>query len=178
MQKSHLEAIRRYDSLRDEARTIAWGVLPRHLKERLSLSGISIKELNAFKTWQDHEDRKVSWDWQFANRYKDVHPKAFDLSVWHGNNLQSLSLGRPTCHGNSIRLDFIERVPGFSVFAGELFAISQVAFETYGRLIGADFIRVMEPINAKLIKYYTSKDVGFDLVKASKGNPHYMVKKL
>lgn len=178
MQKSHLETLRRYEPFRSEARTIAHSLLPRHLKEALLLDGINARELTAFRTWQDHEDRKVMWDWHFATRYTTVNPKAFDLSVWQGNRLLSLSMGRPTYHGTSMRLDFIERAPGYSIFSGDMFTISQVAFETYGRMIGASYLRVMEPMNDKLIQYYTSKDVGFSLVKASKGVPHYLVKPL
>ena len=178
MQANHLDALRRYEPLRKEARTITHGALPKSMQELLSLDGIDSRELTAFKTWQNDEDRKVMWDWHFATRYKSVNPKAFDLSVWQGNNLLSLSLGRPTYHGTSMRLDFVERSPGFRLFAGEMFSISQLAFETYGRLIGANYLRVMEPINEKLIQYYTSKDIGFSFVKAAKGNPHYLVKKL
>lgn len=77
-----------------------------------------------------------------------------------------------------MRLDFIERAPKQSVYAGYIFTVSQIAYEAYGRLIGAEFIRIVEPVNQKLINYYTSQDVGFKLMPARQGNPHYLVKKL
>jgi len=92
--------------------------------------------------------------------------------------LQSLSLGRPTCNGTSIRLDFIEKTSTKSIFSGQLFGISQLAFETYGNLIGASSIRLFEPMNKKIISYYTSQDGGFVYVPSSKGIPHYLEKTL
>ena len=86
--------------------------------------------------------------------------------------------GRPTFRGASIRMDFIERNPAHSIYAGELFGVSQLAYETYGRLIGAQTIRLVEPMNKKLISYYTSRDCGFKLFPAKQGNPHYLEKSL
>ncbi|MFC1750598.1 hypothetical protein ACFL2V_17530 [Pseudomonadota bacterium] len=123
-------------------------------------------------------ERKVEWDWSFASQYCKRYPKAFDLSIWNGHKLCSLTLGRPTYKGTSIRLDFLERLPVNCPLAGDVFGISLVAYETYGRLIGAEFIRLIEPMNDKLIQYYTSVDIGFSFRKAKQGNPHYLVKKL
>ena len=177
MQTTHAQAISKYEEYRKNARSIAKESLPGFLK-KLSLEGIDQKALTAFRTWQDSPDRMVEWDWTFANRYCVRYPKAFDLAVWNQNTLLSLTLGRPTFKGQSMRLDFIERAPQHSVYAGYLFTVSQIAYETYGRLIGAEYIRIMEPMNEKLIRYYTSKDLGFTLAPAKQGNPHYLVKKL
>lgn len=177
MKTSHLAAINKYEQYRIETRAIAKESLPSSLK-RLSLSKIDHKALTAFRTWQDIPERKVNWDWTFASRYCMRHPKAFDLSVLNGNTLLSLTLGRPTYKGTSMRMDFIEGVPKNTIYTGELFSVSLLAYQTYGRLIGAEFIRIIEPMNEKLIKFYTSKDIGFSLVSAKQGNPHYLVKKL
>ena len=90
----------------------------------------------------------------------------------------SLTLGRPTYKGKSIRLDFIEKAPNIDIFSGQLFSISQLAYETYGRLIGTEYIRLIESMNKKLIQYYISKNRGFRLMPPKQGNPHYLVKKL
>ena len=45
-------------------------------------------------------------------------------------------------------------------------------------LIGAEFIRIMEPMNEKLISHYLSGDKGFTLTPAKRDVPHYLVKKL
>jgi hypothetical protein len=177
MQPNHLSTIRKYDYYREQAREIAKNALPLHLK-RLKLAGIDSRALTAFKIWQGDKERKVDWDWVFATRYCIRYPKAFDLSVWAGNTLLSLTLGRPTYKGTSIRMDFLERIPKDTIYSGELFGVSQLAYETYGRLIGAQTIRIIEPLNHKLITYYTSKDGGFKLFPARQGNPHYLEKQL
>lgn len=89
-----------------------------------------------------------------------------------------LTLGRPAYKGTSIRMDFIESLSKRTIYTGELFSVSLLAYQTYGRLIGAEYIRIIEPINEKLITFYTSKDIGFKLMSAKQGNPHYLVKKL
>lgn len=177
MQPSHVNAIKKYDFYRKEAREIARKALPAYLK-KLRLDGIDSKAITAFKAWQYDPERKVDWDWTFASRYCLRYPKAFDLSVWGGNTLLSLTLGRPTYKGTSIRMDFIEKTPRLTIYSGELFGVSQLAYETYGRLIGAESIRLVEPMNQKLIAYYTSKDGGFKLCPAKQGNPHYLEKRL
>ncbi|GLQ32843.1 hypothetical protein [Litoribrevibacter albus] len=177
MQASHIQTIKRYDEHRDDARVIAKTSLPPHLHS-LQLKGIDSKALNASKAWERMEERKVDWNWSLATRYCQLYPKAFDLSVWSSDTLLSLTLGRPTYMGSSMRLDFIERRPKHCLHAGDLFSVSQLAYETYGRLIGASYIRIVEPMNQKLINYYTSKDGGFVLMPAKQGNPHYLVKPL
>lgn len=144
----------------------------------LKLEKITQKAIVSSRLWSDYEDRKVDWEWDFSSRYCIRHPKAFDLSVWHGNTLLSLTLGRPTYKGASMRMDFIERLPSQCLFSGDLFAVSLLAYVTYARLIGAEYLRIINPMNDKLIRYYQSEDVGFKLVGAKQGNPHYLVKKL
>jgi len=75
-------------------------------------------------------------------------------------------------------MDFIEKTSGLTMYSGELFGVSQLAYETYDRLIGAESIRLVDPMNQKLITYYTSKDGGLKLFPAKQGNPHYLEKKL
>ena len=177
MQPSYANTIKKYDLYRVEAREIARNALPGYLKN-LTLGGVDLKAITAFRLWQYDSERKVDWDWTFASRYCAKYPKAFDLSVWSGNTLLSLTLGRPTYRGTSIRMDFIEKTPGLTTYSGEIFGVSQLAYETYGRLIGAESIRLIEPMNKKLITYYTSKDRGFRLIPAKQGNPHYLEKKI
>ena len=175
MQASHQEVLERYESFRMQARDIAYQSLPSHLKQALTLSGIDHKALNAFTAWRNMAERKVEWDWEFSRGYKVFYPKAFDLSVWQGNRLSSLSIGRPTYHGTEMRHDFVERAPKNCLYAGEMFSVSLLAYETYADLIGARKIRIMNPLNDVLVKYYMSHG-GFTLMPAKKGNPRYLVR--
>ena len=177
MLPNHKEATARYELIRKDARQIAETSLPSHLKGKLKLDRVGLKEITTFRTWQDMPERKVDWDWNFASRYCFRYPKAFDLSVWFGGFLCSLTLGRPTYRGTEIRLDFIEKSPKNCIFSGDMFRVSLLAYETYGDLIGASKIRVMEPTNKKLIDHYMSYG-GFSHVPARQGNPHYLVRAL
>ena len=60
-------------------------------------------------------------------------------------------------------------------FFGDMFGISLLAYEAYGKVIGARQLRIMNPENENLIKYYSSFG-GFTYKKSLKGNPHYLVK--
>lgn len=75
------------------------------------------------------------------------------MALWHGNNLVSLSLGRPTYNGSKLRLDFIEGSPekpeGIKVFEHTF-----VAMVGYAQVLGADELRVMNPINTDVKRYY------------------------
>ncbi len=167
----------RYDEYKNQAREMASDALPSYLK-KLRLEAIDHKSVVASKLWHKNPERKVDWDWSDSKNYCSRYPKSFDLSIWNQNTLISLSLGRPTFKGTSMRLDFVERTPDTDVYSGRIFTITRLAYETYGRLIGAEFIRIMEPMNEKLIHHYTSSDRGFSLVSAKQGVPHYLVKKL
>ncbi len=177
MLATHKQVTVKYEDARQNARKIAEEALPQHLKGKLKLKGVDRAALAAFSVWQSIPERKVDWDWNFASRYCFRYPKAFDLSVWHGNSLCSLTLGRPTFKGTEMRLDFIEKTPINSLFNREMFRVSLLAYETYGDLIGARKIRIMEPTNNKLIDYYMSYG-GFSYVGPKKGNPHYLVREL
>ena len=153
MRSTHQQAILKYDDLRKEARSIAQENLPKHLAP-IKLDGISSKALVSARLWDELNGRKVDWDWSFSSQYCSRYPKAFDLSVWHGNTLLSLTLGRPTFKGTSMRMDFIERQPSQTLFAGDLFSVSLLAYITYARIIGAEYIRIINPMNEKLINFY------------------------
>lgn len=177
MHPLHQKTCDRYDQFRHQAREISAENLPPYLKGVLAFASIDHKALVAAKAWESMEERSVAWDWSFSSRYKALWPKAFDMSVWFGNTLCSLTLGRPTYKGTDIRLDFIERCPRNFPHAGEMFRVSLLAYETYGALIGANKIRIMRPMNERLIRYYMSHG-GFDYVQSKRGQPHYLVREL
>lgn len=86
MLATHKQATIKYEETRKNARSIAEQSLPQHLKGKLKLKGVDRSALAAFSMWQKMPERKVDWDWNFAHRYCFRYPKAFDLSVWHGNS--------------------------------------------------------------------------------------------
>lgn len=75
------------------------------------------------------------------------------MALWHGTSLVSLSLGRPTYNGSKLRLDFIEGNPekpdGIKAFEHTF-----IAMVGYAQVLGADELRVMNPINSDVKRYY------------------------
>lgn len=104
--------------------------------------------------WSTSARRRVDWQWvEGYSLFKFRHPKRFEMALWHGSNLVSLSLGRPTYNGSKLRLDFIEGGPekpeGVKVFEHTF-----VAMVGYAQVLGADELRVMNPINTDVKRYY------------------------
>ena len=78
----------------------------------------------------------------------------------NGNGYISLTLGRPTYYGTALRLDFIEANPekpkDIAVFPIVLFAMI-----VYAEALGANEIRVIEPINQDVKRYYESSGLTY-----------------
>lgn len=106
------------------------------------------------KRWNFSSRRKVDWDWvEGYNAFKFRYPKRFEMALWHNDVLASLSLGRPTYQGTQLRLDFIEGNPdkpdGIKVFEPTFLAMLG-----YAQALGASELRVMNPINGEIRRYY------------------------
>ncbi len=56
MQASHIATLGKYDKYRAQARELAATSLPPHLNGVLDISGITHRELAAFRTWQDEPE--------------------------------------------------------------------------------------------------------------------------
>ena len=177
MRSSHKFAENKYERYCQEARSISLSALPQHLQRAVKLQGIGNSALAAAAHWEDDPARLVSWDWIFANRYTFRYPKAFDLSVWAGNTLCSLSLGRPSYNGKFMRLDYIEKAPSNCPFSSDIVGVTILSYETYATLTGASQFRIIDPINDKVLRSYL-KHGGFSYQKGKQGNPHYLVRDL
>lgn len=73
-----------------------------------------------------------------------------------------LSLGRPTYHGNHLRLDFVEARPAALGPRSPVFGSIDVAYEVYAGLLNARQIRIMNPINTIVRNYY--RTFGYEYV--------------
>lgn len=180
MQATHKGAEDRYEEFRDIARTKILESLPYSDRNLIKLEGISTKALSAAKTWSSFTERQVEWDWKVGYRaYSRRHPKRFELATWYGNQLSSLSLGRPSYMGSHLRLDFIEARPKNNHLKGRVVPTVISVAELYGAIIGASQLRIMNPVNSKLIDYYSS--FGYRYIKESIKESikvHYLVKDL
>lgn len=170
MKATHLDAEQRYSQVRLNTVKAAQIKLNKIAEYKsIELKCIDSKVAKMAKWWANSEKRQVDWDWvEGYSAFKFRYPKRFELLVWSKGELLSLSLGRPTYYGSSMRLDFIEANPEISgprVFPATLFTMI-----TYAELLGATEIRVMKPINSDVRNYYQS----FGLTYVSKGDYLFM----
>jgi len=184
MLATHLDAERRYELLRQESRIQAQSILPSKLKDSVKLAGISQKELVLAKLWEASPNRQVNWDWKFGYEiYRKRYPKRFELSIWNDYFLCGLAIGRPSYHGSKLRLDFAEKVPDNCPIKGHVMPLILLGAESYALSIGAEEVRLMHPLNERLVNYYNRLgykyvEGGSEFGQANEKNPHYLYKKI
>jgi hypothetical protein len=123
-------------------------------RRSLSARLIDGAALHQSQSWGQSTRRRVDWDWVAGyNAFKFRHPKRFEMALWNGNNLVSLTLGRPTYRGTKLRLDFIEGNPDKPSDV-QVFEPTFLAMVGYAHALGADELRVMNPVNADVKRYY------------------------
>lgn len=184
MQQTHIDAEKRYELYRQESRLQAQSVLPVKFKNTVKLSAIDQKALTQSKLWEESDFREVDWNWKLGhNIYKKRYPKRFELAIWYQNILCGLSLGRPSYTGSRLRLDFAERAPENCPIKGHVMQLTLLGAESYALSIGADEIRIMHPLNERLVNYYNR--LGYKYVEGSSDigtinekKPHFLYKLL
>lgn len=67
-----------------------------------------------------------------------------------------------------MRLDVIESNPKSNPITKATFDINMIAFKPYAKKIGSKMMKIIRPLNAKLISYYRSK--GFIYKKTGEVN--------
>jgi hypothetical protein len=179
MLATHLNAETRYREYRAE--------VFKHVKQALTYSDahyISLKDIDTpaliqARLWEQIPERKVDFNWENDYQiYRKRYPKRFELAIWHQNRLESLALGRPSYNGSRVRLELVERLATNSQLKGRAFLITELCLIAYANLIGADEIRVMEPINESVKNYYVSRGYTYVPSTGSINFPDYCVKKL
>ncbi len=177
MLATHQDAERRYESLREMARNAIGKELPYTDRGNIHLGGVCHKSLMQAKLWDDDPKRLVDWPWDSGYQdYAYRNPKRFELATWYGNTLAGLSLGRPSYAGTRLRLEFIESRPSSSPLKGRIVPITISVAELYANIIGADELRIIDPIDEKLIEYYTSFGYRYSKAVSEKNHKHYLVK--
>ncbi len=179
MLATHLNAEEKYEAYRDEVRKYVKNALPYSESKNINLSGINIKALQQSRLWALIPERKVDFNWENDHRiFMKRYPKRFELAVWYQNKLESLALGRPSYNGSRVRLELIERVAVNSMLKGKAFAITELALIAYANLLGADEVRIMQPINENVRNYYINKGYSYIPSTGAINFPDYCVKKL
>lgn len=134
------------------------------------ISSINLNNVRQADSWasSDFKERKV-WSWLDAyNVYRSKSNfKRFDVSVTCGGETIGLSYGLPTRHKTKLKVDIIEATPIKEHKRGiQVFEIISECAQIYATLLGADEVRIMNPLNARLTAYYCSH--GYELVMPAK----------
>ena len=161
---NYLQVIDKYEALREIAREVAHEQLPMVmmnnkgasvLRDTITLDGITNNCKKELRRWEKSGTRRVAWNWDHVIKKYKSHPKRFELSIWHKELfLCGATIGKPTCSGGKLRLDFIEASPIISPLSGLVVDIILTAGTAYARAIGATELRIMHPVNEAVRKLY------------------------
>lgn len=169
MHATHRDAEDRYTRIRK-------AVLDEVNKELFNAQGplqatlITQTALVQSNSWKNSPKRRVDWEWiEGYSAFKFRYPKRFEMALWHNSTLVSLSLGRPTYQGTKLRLDFIEGNPDKPKDI-KVFEYTFLAMAGYAHAMGANELRVINPINSEVKSYYESYGLSYN----AKGNYLYV----
>ncbi len=175
--RNYAEVKNYYETLRHEARIATHEELPAALlnnkgrlisKDIIRLDGFTFGCQHELRRWEVSGARRVAWDWRTVQRKYRAHPKRFELSIWHMDLfLCGVAIGKPTCSGGKLRLDYIEATPMETPLDSLIADIAITAGVIYARSIGATQLRIMKPVNDVVKNHYLRKP-GFSYDK--KGN--------
>jgi len=146
------------------------------------LDEISFGAAQTADSWKNvtegaYRKSRSQWSWMsmYNNYSKEV--KRFDIAVWQGGQLCGLSYGIPTKRKTKLRLELVEASPlSDNPLRNQLTTIVTSAAINYAMLLGADELRMMNPVNDKVVSYY--KTLGYKPVKNRLGVTEYSSLKL
>lgn len=148
---SRIDAEQRYSKIRSLALEIAQN----SIDDKFKLTTITPKALEATRLWRKSDLRPYNWDWQENyNYYLTRYPKRFEVALWENNTLVTISLGRPTYNATGLRLDIVEAMPRDLGERSTTFGTILFAYEVYARMLNANHIRIMNPINETVKNMY------------------------
>ena len=177
MQATHLAAETKYEALRHEIRSIIEARLPYPDRKLIRLEAISSQALHESGKWSGFPTRQVDWEWITGYpTYRFRHPNRFELALWYGSTLASLAIGKTSPGKTLVRLDFLEARPSNNPLKGRTTPIVASTMELYARVLGAVEIRIIDPINDNVRRYYES--LGFGYVAPRKTHKAYVFKKI
>ena len=154
MQATHRDAEERYTIIRKAVLNELNKEFHNDNQQNFKAKLIDVTALAQSERWNLSSKRKVDWEWVDGySAFKYRYPKRFELALWHNNSLVSLSLGRPSYHGTKLRLDFIEGNPDKSGNI-KVFEPTFLAMVGYAQALGATELRIMNPINGDVRRYY------------------------
>jgi hypothetical protein len=179
MLATHISAETRYREYRAEVFKSVKQILSYPDSNMIKLRDIDTAALVQARLWEKIPERQVDFNWeQDSAIFRKRYPKRFELAIWHQNGLESLALGRPSYNGSRVRLELIERLAANSRLKGRAFLITELCLIAYADLLGADEVRVMEPISEGVKNFYISRGYTYVPSTGAINFPDYCVKKL
>ena len=163
MYATHLSTENRYEKLRQEARDVVSTNLPYTDRASIQLKEVDNNALAQAKLWASFRSRQVDWEWSAGYlAFRNSNPKRFELATWYTGTLASLAIGKVSPANSLVRLDFVEARPEANKLTGRVTPIVLSTMEMYAHFIGASEMRIIDPINDRVSRYY--QDLGFKLV--------------
>jgi len=106
--------------------------------------------------WAEEASWEVDWGWNDDfGAFQQRFPKRFEMALWHSGRLEILTIGRPLYTGERMRMEFIEACPliprDLSILEISLFAIG-----VYAETLGANELRILNPISDEVRERYES----------------------
>lgn len=160
---SRIEAEHRYERLRKQALEIAQSAVGNKFK----MTQVTQQALESTERWIESGQRQYHWDWKsHYPYYRSMYPKRFEVALWEQDQLSAIALGRPTYNATGLRLDIVEAMPRDLGARSNVFDPIILAYEVYARMINANHIRIMNPVNDAVRSFY--EKYGYEYVP--KGN--------
>jgi hypothetical protein len=147
-----------------------------------NLDEISFNAAQTADSWKNikegtHRQHRSKWSWMSMHNNYRRHPKRFDIAVWQAGQLCGLSYGIPTKRKTKLRLELVEASPlNDNPLRSQVMTIVTSAAINYAMLLGADELRVMNPVNENVTSYY--KKLGYKPVRNRLGKTEYSFMKL
>ncbi|GAB1257841.1 hypothetical protein NBRC116494_23430 [Aurantivibrio plasticivorans] len=132
---------------------------------------IGVQDVMQADAWRIQDDSPSRSEWRWSDAYSVYNRKScfkrFDLCVKSGSNVAGLSYGLPTVSKSALKIDIIEATPYTEHKKNtQIFEIISTAAQFYAILLGADEVRIMNPLSEQLSDYYCS--FGYEYVEPRK----------
>lgn len=118
-----------------------------HKQQAIRLSSIDTKAVSA--------SIKHGYTWAWDDDDNARIASRFEVAAWKGSDLTGLCRGKPIEAHSKLCLEIVEAAPDISMTErGAILPIMSACASIYGRLIGAQEIRVLEPTSASRVRLY------------------------
>lgn len=132
----------------------------------LTITDITLRAINAFKSQWDHRARRHSWAWdQEVLIWRKKRPSQWEMAIWHKQTLCGLVVGGPSRRRSRLYVEGIEGNPSSHPLKGHIIAIALLASERYAEHIRCKELWLVDPEEELLDSY---RSAGYDVRPSNK----------